>query len=352
MHLERQSASHTFYRRRRSRGKHGSAFGLLALFSPYKCADVWEVHLLLEHDDTIIECVRHVFAREPVTFIVGFDQLATMRRAKTIKSCSKSFCVAFTCDVARNRAYHLPRSDRRNQSYSQRLFKPRGIPVSWLTSEELQRLIDTYGYWAVGAIVGVESMGIPLPGETVLVIAAIYAGTHHDLNIWGVIASAATGAIMGDNVGYWLGREFGYRLLLHFGQKVGLTQGRIKLGQYLFLRHGGKVVFFGRFIAVLRTLAAFLAGVNRMGWPQFLMANAAGGIVWACVFGIGAYSFGKALLQVTGPLTTGLVILAVIIIVMGIMFMRAHEAELQAKAEHALPGPLRPVHRTLHRSRK
>jgi membrane protein DedA with SNARE-associated domain len=224
--------------------------------------------------------------------------------------------------------------------------------VSWLTPEELQHLIHTYGYWAVGAIVGLESMGIPLPGETVLVIAAIYAGTRHNLNIWGVIASAATGAILGDNVGYWLGREFGYRLLLHFGEKVGLTQGRIKLGQYLFLRHGGKVVFFGRFIAVLRTLAAFLAGVNRMKWPQFLLANAAGGVVWASIFGIGAYSFGKALLRVTGPLTTGLVILAAIIVVIGIRFMRAHEAELQARAEHALPGPLRPVHGIRHRSCK
>jgi membrane protein DedA with SNARE-associated domain len=84
--------------------------------------------------------------------------------------------------------------------------------------------------------------------------------------------------------------------------------------------------------------------VNRMNWPQFLMANAAGGIVWSGVFGIGSYSFGKALLRVTGPLTTGLVLVAIIIIVLGIRFMRAHEAELQAKAEHALPGPLRPVH--------
>src|SRR5437868_4799801 len=103
-------------------------------------------------------------------------------------------------------------------------------------------------------------MGLPLPGEAILLIASLYAGSHHDLNIWGVIASAATGAILGDNVGYGIGREFGYRLLLRYGRYVGISDARIKLGQYLFQRHGGAVVFGGRFIAILRILAAFLAG--------------------------------------------------------------------------------------------
>src|SRR5215831_21156681 len=115
---------------------------------------------------------------------------------------------------------------------------------------ELGPLIAQYGYAAVGIVVGLESMGVPLPGETMLVLAAVYAGTHSDLHIFGVIGAAALGAILGDNVGYWLGREFGYPLLLRYGRHVGLTEVRIKLGQYLFLRHGGKVVFFGRFVAV------------------------------------------------------------------------------------------------------
>jgi membrane protein DedA with SNARE-associated domain len=157
--------------------------------------------------------------------------------------------------------------------------------VSWFSSEYLQQLISTHGYWFVGLIIGLESMGVPLPGETALVLAALYAGTHHDLNIWGVIASASAGAIVGDNIGYWCGREFGYRLLLRYGSYVGVTNPRIKLGQYLFLRHGSKVVFFGRFVALLRVLAAFLAGVNRMDWRRFLLANAAGGVLWATTFG-------------------------------------------------------------------
>ena len=217
--------------------------------------------------------------------------------------------------------------------------------MDWFSPENLQYLIATYGYWAVGGIVGLESLGLPLPGETALVLAALYAGSHHDLSIWGIIISAATGAVLGDNVGYWLGREFGYRFLRRYGGYVGLTDSRIKLGQYLFLLHGTKVVFFGRFVAILRILAAFLAGANQMEWRRFLIANATGGFVWACVFGIGAYMFGSALMQLTAPLATGLTIIAALLIIGATWFLRAHEAELQEEAERALPGPLRPVHR-------
>jgi len=105
------------------------------------------------------------------------------------------------------------------------------------------------------------------------------------------------------------------------------------------------VVFFGRFVAILRILAALLAGVNRMDWGRFLLANAAGGIVWASVVGFGAYAFGKTVLRVTGPVGIVLVIVSLAIIVGALWFARRHEAELEAKAEQALPGPLRPVHR-------
>ena len=136
--------------------------------------------------------------------------------------------------------------------------------MSLFTHQGLDYLVATYGYLAVVLGVGLESMGIPLPGETILVVAAVYAATHAGLNIWLIVVAASAGAIIGDNLGYWLGARFGYPLLLRFGPQVGLSEGRIKVGQYLFMRHGGKVVFFGRFVALLRILAAFLAGVNRM----------------------------------------------------------------------------------------
>ena len=224
--------------------------------------------------------------------------------------------------------------------------------MSLISSQNLQHLISSYGYWAVAAIVSLESMGIPVPGEAVLALAAIYAGTHHDVNILGVIASAATGAILGDNAGYWLGREFGYRLLLRWAPYVGLSESTIKLGQYLFLRHGRKVVFLGRFIAVLRTGAAFLAGVNRMRWQQFLVANTSGAILWASSFGLGAYMFERALLELSRRLATASLIFGVILIVAAVLFMRAHETELRAKSERAFPRPLRLPHRIRGWTRK
>jgi membrane protein DedA with SNARE-associated domain len=212
-----------------------------------------------------------------------------------------------------------------------------------LSAADLHHLIHTYGYWAVAIIVSLESMGIPLPGETILMGAAIYAGTTHQLDIASVIAAASIGAIVGDNVGFWLGREFGYRLLLRYAGYLRLTEGRIKLGQYMFMRHGGKVVFFGRFVAVLRVLAAFLAGTNRMTWGRFLIFNAAGGIAWATLYGFGAYHLGKQVKRVLGPVGYVGLAAAIIIVVCWFIFLRRNEARLQEEAERALPGPLEPV---------
>src|SRR5215471_2864545 len=188
-------------------------------------------------------------------------------------------------------------------------------------ADYVTHLIATYGYIAIGCIIALESMGLPLPGESALVAAALYA-SHHDQNIAAVVAAAATGAVVGDNVGYWIGREFGYRLLLRYGAAIGLSASKIKLGQYLFMRHGGKVVFFGRFVAVLRTWAAFLAGTNRMRWPRFLFFNAAGGIIWATLYGLGGYLLGYNVHRLTGPVGTVTLVLAVLVIIAFLVFLR------------------------------
>ncbi len=213
--------------------------------------------------------------------------------------------------------------------------------MEWGSSGHIAHLIASYGFLAIGVIIALESTGLPLPGESVLVLAALYAAQHGQ-SISAVVASAAIGAMLGDNVGYSIGREFGYRLLRRYGSRIGLAPNKIKLGQYLFLRHGGKVVFFGRFVAVLRVLAAILAGVNRMDWRRFLLANAAGAILWASVVGFGTYFFGKAVMHVTRPVGIALAVVALAGIVGALLFVRAHEAELEAEAERSLPGPLRP----------
>jgi membrane protein DedA with SNARE-associated domain len=209
-----------------------------------------------------------------------------------------------------------------------------------LSSDQIHYLFAHYGVWTVAFIVGLESLGLPLPGETILILASVYAATH-DGNIATVIAAAIVGAVVVDNIGYALGRGFGYPLLLRFGPYVGLTEGRIKLGQYLFLKHGGMVVFFGRFFAVLRFLAAFLAGVNRLAWPRFLLANALGGVVWATAVGLLAYTLDRDIHRIQG--TLGIIAGAIAVCVLGGLFvyLRRNESKLQADAEAALPGPLR-----------
>jgi membrane protein DedA with SNARE-associated domain len=166
----------------------------------------------------------------------------------------------------------------------------------------IQPLVAQHGYWVVFVIIMLESAGVPLPGETALILASIYAGATRELALSLVISCAAAGAILGDNIGFWIGRRWGARFLLRYGKFIHLPRKRLKLGQYLFARHGAKIVFFGRFVAFLRVLAALLAGVNKYHWPQFLFFNAAGGIIWALVVGIGAYVFGESIHRVSGPL--------------------------------------------------
>ncbi len=204
----------------------------------------------------------------------------------------------------------------------------------------LTHLLAMYGYGAVLLFVAIESTGIPFPGETMLLVAAIAAGTTHQLSIALVIVAATSGAILGDNLGFWVGREGGYHLLRRYGRYIRLEERRLKLGQYVFLKHGGKVVFFGRFVAVLRAWAAFLAGANRMRWPRFLVFNAAGGIVWATLYGLGGYLLGDNVHRLVGPVGIVLLVLAVLLTIAGFVIVRRNERRLADEAERALPGPL------------
>ena len=152
--------------------------------------------------------------------------------------------------------------------------------------------------------------------------------------------SSRSGAILGDNLGYWVGRKGGFRLLRRYGSYIRLNERKLKLGLYLFRKHGGKVVFFGRFVAVLRAWAAFLAGTNRMPWPSFLLFNALGGITWATVYGLGGYFLGESIHQLAGPVGTITIVLATFIIIASLVFVWRNEQQLEEKAEKALPGPL------------
>jgi membrane protein DedA with SNARE-associated domain len=204
----------------------------------------------------------------------------------------------------------------------------------------MNHLVSTYGYAIVALFVAIESLGIPLPGETAVIAAGAYAGSTHRLSPWLIFLVATAAAIAGDNIGFEIGKVGGYRLLRRYGRYLHLDERRIKVGRYVFDRHGSKVVFFGRFVSVLRTYAAFLAGTNRMGRPRFFVWNAAGAVVWAAVYTVISYNAGGFLERSSGTINVVLGAVAVVVIIASLVVIRRRTDSLADKAELAYPGPL------------
>jgi membrane protein DedA with SNARE-associated domain len=163
---------------------------------------------------------------------------------------------------------------------------------------------ENVGYLAVAVFVGMEASGVPVPGETALIAAAVLASQGH-LSIELVIAIAAAAAIVGDNIGYGLGRRYGRRLMERPGRTKVRRQLALGRGEQLFDRHGSKAVFLGRWIALLRIWAAWLAGIAGMRWRTFLLWNALGGIGWAIFFGLLGYWGGEATAKLVARLGVG-----------------------------------------------
>jgi membrane protein DedA with SNARE-associated domain len=203
-------------------------------------------------------------------------------------------------------------------------------------SDALISLIPTYGPWIIFGVVALESAGVPLPGETILVAAALLAATTAQINIFLVVLAAATGAMVGDGLGYMVGRRLGLPFLRRFGRYIRLDEDRLLIGRYLFFRYGNAVVFFGRFIAVLRMFAALLAGANSMPAARFFFFNITGGVCWACLFGFGAYAVGAEIYKISGTLSVislGLFIAAGYALS---IYIRRNEVTLRRRAEVAL----------------
>jgi membrane protein DedA with SNARE-associated domain len=203
-------------------------------------------------------------------------------------------------------------------------------------AQTLDHLLQNYGYIVVFAVIGLEAMGVPLPGESMLIGASIYAGTTGKLDIVFVIVAAAAGAILGDNLGYIIGRWAGFPLLKRYGSYVGITERRLLVGDYLFKKHGGAVVFSGRFIAFLRTFVALMAGASFMDWKVFLLWNAVGGVVWTSVYCTAAYFLGDVVRQIEGKMAIALGLGAVVVVGGAIWFFRRNEKRLEDKAEQAM----------------
>ena len=207
------------------------------------------------------------------------------------------------------------------------------------SKDALEHLLGEYGYGLVMVVIMLEAMGVPFPGESMIIGAAIYAATSGHLKIQWIILSAIIGAIMGDNFGYLIGHRLGVPLLKRFGRHVGLTDERLELSRWLFKTQGGKVVFVGRFIALLRTFVALFAGAIGMEWKTFLLWNAVGGVAWASLYGIGAYLLGDAIRRIEGPVGIGIGIVAAIIAVAAVIILRRNEHRLEQKAQREMNNP-------------
>jgi membrane protein DedA with SNARE-associated domain len=179
----------------------------------------------------------------------------------------------------------------------------------------VESLVHDYGLVVLFLLVGMESAGIPLPGETALVAAGVLA-SRGDMDIVAVITVAAVAAIVGDNVGYWAGRFGGRKLLQRWAWLDRHASRVLPWSEAFFRRHGAKTIFFGRFIAVLRVTAAWLAGVSKMHWWRFFVYNALGGICWAVLVGLVAYYLGQAAGEAIGRygLIGGAVIVVLLVI--------------------------------------
>jgi membrane protein DedA with SNARE-associated domain len=182
-------------------------------------------------------------------------------------------------------------------------------------------LVHHYGLIALFIVVMLESGGAPLPGETALVAAAVYASTGH-MDIVEVIAVAAIAAIVGDNIGYWLGRTLGRGAFERIPILRHHTAGFLPWAERFFKRHGGKTIFFARFFSVLRVTAAWVAGISRMHWWMFFLWNALGGICWALLVGLIAYYVGHAAADAIGQY--GLIAGAAIVVLVAVAFVGLH----------------------------
>jgi len=163
----------------------------------------------------------------------------------------------------------------------------------------MSALLLEHGLILLFALVAMESAGVPLPGETALIAAAILAERGH-YSIVAVIVVAAAAAIIGDNAGYWIGRKGGRALLRRAPIVHRYAERALPPSERFFRRHGAKTVFLGRFIAILRVTAAWVAGISHMPWWRFLLWNAAGGIAWSILVSVVAYVFGRAAADAIG----------------------------------------------------
>jgi membrane protein DedA with SNARE-associated domain len=185
--------------------------------------------------------------------------------------------------------------------------------MHWIV-ETARHYLHHYGYWAVAFALLGENAGLPLPGETILILASFAAYRGHHLQLPWVILVGICACTMGDNIGYWIGRRGGRPLLEKWKHFFHISDDTIKAGEEFLQRRGSMAIFLARFIAGMRIVAGPLAGVLRMEWKRFLVANTAGAAVWVTVIACAGYFFGSQYEALAGAVKeTELVVLIVVL---------------------------------------
>lgn len=186
----------------------------------------------------------------------------------------------------------------------------------------VRHVLTSWGYWAVLAGLLGESAGLPLPGETVLMFASFLSHKHTNLSIQWVIVTGIGAAVFGDNAGYFLGRRFGPTLILWAKKLVHLEDDDVKAGRDLLKRHGGRTIFFSRFIFGLRTIAGPLAGSLDMEWTRFLKFNLLGAATWVCAMAWVGYAFANAFETLLGYIEKASWVMAAVLFATGYWIWR------------------------------
>ena len=213
-----------------------------------------------------------------------------------------------------------------------------------LSLESLQRLLQTWGYGVVFAAMLLENAGLPLPGETITLLGGYAAGSGQ-LQVFGVLGAAAAGAILGDNLGYWVGRRAGWPLILRVGRLLRQSPEQLERLRESFQRHAGKSVFLGRFVAVLRVVAGPLAGAVHMPYRRFLICNTAGALLWASTM-VGLAWLGgrwvplKVMVRSVVEFGLGALVLLALVVFLPRLLSRLEQRQLDDGQSPPTPGPL------------
>jgi len=197
----------------------------------------------------------------------------------------------------------------------------------------LEHLLHAYGYAAIVAVIALENVGLPLPGETILISSAVFAAATHELNPIGIVLAGAVAAFGGSLAGFAIGRCGERHLVRRFGRYLRLDERDLRLGRYLFRRFGGRVVFLARFVAFLRSVAGLLAGANAMPWRRFVIASALGALAWSGTFGFAAYALGRRVEVLSVPAGVVVGTLVLLAAISGLLLMRKNRARLQVEAD-------------------